>query len=100
MASVKQRLTKQVVYAIAVLVFALAQLFSTAHALEHAGDADHDIDLCQICDFAERDEDALSPVEFICVTPANFAPYLDPYVRHLVAGNIVQSADSRAPPSN
>ncbi len=85
-------------HAFLILIFVLAQAILAAHAFECADEADHEGHFCQICHLAERDGDALAPVQFSHGTCANITVLSSLFVTELVSEKKVGSANPRAPP--
>ena len=86
-------------------VFILAQAVFAMHVVEcvgetHMGETDHDAHFCEICHFAERDDDTLPPVQLSAVTAGTIAAPSNTYANDVVSARIVRSPDPRAPPSS
>jgi len=81
------------------LLFTLALAVFAAHASGCADIADYQhTDECQICHFAERNDDASPPPEFCHAAPASIASQLSLSAIDAVTEKAVVSANSRAPP--
>lgn len=81
-------------------VFVLAQAVFAMHVVECVGETDHDAQSCEICHFAERDDDVLPPVQLSTVTASTIVTRSNANANDVVSTRMVRSPDPRAPPSS